>query len=73
MKHRSRSAGNDEGPSGDPLRGGLAAWEDVVRFALGSAVVVSVTLGTGSVQAGILAVSAVATAARIAPRRSGLV
>jgi hypothetical protein len=72
MKHRTRSASNDEGPSDDLLGRWESPWEAVARFALGAAVIVSVTLCTGSVEEGVIAVSAVAAAARIGPRRRGL-
>lgn len=69
MKHRCRGAGNDREPDGDPLGRGLPGWDAVAQLGLCAAVTVSVTWLTGSVQDGLLAVSAVAGAAQVLPRR----
>jgi hypothetical protein len=66
MKLRGRGTNKDGDPSGRTP----SSWELAARFAMASGVVLSVTMLTGSVQDGVLAVSAVAAAAQLAPRRN---
>jgi hypothetical protein len=54
-----------------PLGGSQNGWESVFRLVVAAAVVVPVTLHTGSAQDGALAVSAVAAAAQLLPSRPG--
>jgi hypothetical protein len=70
MKHRARTGGNDQGGGGDPSEGHIRWCECPLRTGLYACVVVSVTYATGSVQDGLLAVSAVAGAAQVIPRRA---
>jgi hypothetical protein len=69
MKHRARKRGNDQGHACNPSGRDFPWSEGTLRFSVASGVVVSVTLVTGSVGDGILAVSAVAAAAHGLPRR----
>jgi hypothetical protein len=69
MEHRARSGGNDRGPGDDPPGRCLPRWDAVAQLGLCAVVAVSVTWVTGSVQDGHLAVSAVAGAAQVMPRR----
>ena len=66
MKHRLVGSGKD-GSGGDRPPG----WVEVCEFVVGAVVVVVLTLRTGSVQEGVLAVTAVATATRALPRWGG--
>ncbi len=73
MKHRRPSLGNDRCARNDSADSQTPRWDRPFRFSVGAAVVVSVTLTTGSVADGILAVTAVAAAAHGLPQLSTLV
>ncbi len=72
MKHRRPSLGNDQDSEGDPLEGQRPRWDAPLRFSIAAGVVVSVTVSTGSVADGILAVTAVAAASHGIPRLTSL-
>lgn len=65
-----RKARNDDHQSTTPVGVVEHGWQAVARLACAGAIVGTVTLGTGSVQQGIFAVSAAATAAQLSFRRS---
>ncbi len=73
MKHRRPSLGNDRCAESDSAEAQMPKWDRPLRFSVAAAVVVSVTVTTGSVADGILAVTGVAAAAHGIPRLTSLV
>ena len=63
MRHRLVRVGKEDGGGGRS-----PGWPEVCEFTVGAVVVVVMTRLTGSVQDGVLAVTAVSTATRALPR-----
>jgi hypothetical protein len=69
LRGRKRARNDDHQPA-TPLGAVQQGWLAVARLACAGAIVGTVTLGTGSVQQGVFALSAAATAAQLSFRRS---
>ena len=66
MIHRPGATGNSAGGSPNPL-----GWTDVATYAISAALLAGVTISTGSVQDGAVAVTTLAAAVRAVRGRQG--